>query len=716
MWRFMTSPLPVRLLSASLAVTGLTLASPALIAQSAAEIEEIIVSTQRQAYRGDFTALETPQSIQVLNVELMEQAGVTDLNQALDLSAAVARQNNFGGLWNSFAVRGFAGDENLPSNYLVNGFNAGRGFGGSRDISGIQAVEVLKGPMAALFGRGEPGGAINLVTKRPTGVSAGQLRAGLDEFGTVRTDLDYSSNVIGDRAAFRLVGFRENGESFRDTVDWQAYGFTPSVIVQLAESTTLVYELETSRNKVPFDRGVVAVNGELGLIPPSRFLGEPGDGPMDAQVTGHQIELNQELNTSWNLLLGYNYRDTSLTGFSTEPELTGSRQRLDRDGRNLTRQRRLRNYDAEYQVIRAELNGQIELGGLSHRLIVGIDSDRFDNDQIFRRYRAPVLGSGTTLEQSLAIDIFNPVYGQFALPAPTPLTDRLEVLKATGIYVQDQINLTDALQIRVGLRFDDFSQRTDNRLNGRSSRQSDSRFSPQLGAVYMLGNQVSLYGTYGQGFRANSGTDVSGNSFAANESSSTEVGVKFELLNGGLQGNVALFRQNQENMLSGDAQNPGFSVAVGEARSRGLEFDLAGSHEGYDLHFSYAYVDAEATKGVLDFNFGRQISAGDKLINVPRHSLSAMISRDLTLDGRAVTFGGGVIYVGERAGETATSFMLPGYAVWRAYTAVELINNFNIKAELDNVFDKTYYSNSFSPLWIQPGTPRRARISAELRF
>ncbi|WP_058022924.1 TonB-dependent siderophore receptor [Pseudohongiella spirulinae] len=712
----MTSPLPVRLLSASLAVTGLTLASPALIAQSAAEIEEIIVSTQRQAYRGDFTALETPQSIQVLNVELMEQAGVTDLNQALDLSAAVARQNNFGGLWNSFAVRGFAGDENLPSNYLVNGFNAGRGFGGSRDISGIQAVEVLKGPMAALFGRGEPGGAINLVTKRPTGVSAGQLRAGLDEFGTVRTDLDYSSNVIGDRAAFRLVGFRENGESFRDTVDWQAYGFTPSVIVQLAESTTLVYELETSRNKVPFDRGVVAVNGELGLIPPSRFLGEPGDGPMDAQVTGHQIELNQELNTSWNLLLGYNYRDTSLTGFSTEPELTGSRQRLDRDGRNLTRQRRLRNYDAEYQVIRAELNGQIELGGLSHRLIVGIDSDRFDNDQIFRRYRAPVLGSGTTLEQSLAIDIFNPVYGQFALPAPTPLTDRLEVLKATGIYVQDQINLTDALQIRVGLRFDDFSQRTDNRLNGRSSRQSDSRFSPQLGAVYMLGNQVSLYGTYGQGFRANSGTDVSGNSFAANESSSTEVGVKFELLNGGLQGNVALFRQNQENMLSGDAQNPGFSVAVGEARSRGLEFDLAGSHEGYDLHFSYAYVDAEATKGVLDFNFGRQISAGDKLINVPRHSLSAMISRDLTLDGRAVTFGGGVIYVGERAGETATSFMLPGYAVWRAYTAVELINNFNIKAELDNVFDKTYYSNSFSPLWIQPGTPRRARISAELRF
>jgi iron complex outermembrane receptor protein len=130
----------------------------ALPSAHAAEIEEIVVSDQRRAYRGDFSNLETPQAIQTIDSLIMDQAGVRDLNEALDLSASVARQNNFGGLWNSFAVRGFAGDENLPSNYLVNGFNAGRGFGGSRDISGIEAVEVLKGPTAALFGRGEPGG------------------------------------------------------------------------------------------------------------------------------------------------------------------------------------------------------------------------------------------------------------------------------------------------------------------------------------------------------------------------------------------------------------------------------------------------------------------------------------------------------------------------------------------------------------------------------
>ena len=145
------------------------------------EIEEVIVA-ERRAYLGDFDRLEVPQADLTIDSEALDQAGAVDLVQALDLSASVARQNNFGGLWNSFAVRGFVGDENLPSNYLVNGFNAGRGFGGPRDLSGIESVEILKGPRAALFGRGEPGGTINLVTKRPTFDTAGEINITLGSF------------------------------------------------------------------------------------------------------------------------------------------------------------------------------------------------------------------------------------------------------------------------------------------------------------------------------------------------------------------------------------------------------------------------------------------------------------------------------------------------------------------------------------------------------
>ena len=137
-------------------------------ASPAARLDSVTVTGTRQAYQGDFDRLDTPQAEQSIDAQTLRASGAVDLSRALDLSASVARQNNFGGLWNAFALRGFVGDANLPSNYLVNGFNAGRGFGGPRDLSGIESVEVLKGPRAALFGRGEPGGTVNLVTKRPS--------------------------------------------------------------------------------------------------------------------------------------------------------------------------------------------------------------------------------------------------------------------------------------------------------------------------------------------------------------------------------------------------------------------------------------------------------------------------------------------------------------------------------------------------------------------
>lgn len=246
-------------------------------------IERLAVTGSRQAYQGNFSPLETPQSELKIDLEALGNAGAIDLNQALDLSASVARQNNFGGLWNSFALRGFVGDENLPSNYLVNGFNAGRGFGGSRDLSGIESVEVLKGPRAALFGRGEPGGTVNLVTKRPTFDTSGELKLSVGSFDTYRADVDYTT-PLNDDVAIRLVGFYEDAKSFRDTIETTKQGFSPSITWNIDDNSQLIYELEYSDQEVPFDRGVLAIDGELGLIPESRFLGEPGDGPIDADL------------------------------------------------------------------------------------------------------------------------------------------------------------------------------------------------------------------------------------------------------------------------------------------------------------------------------------------------------------------------------------------------------------------------------------------------
>jgi iron complex outermembrane receptor protein len=683
-------------------------------ANPGARLEAVTVTGTRQAYQGDFNRLETPQAEQSIDAETLRASGAVNLSQALDLSASVARQNNFGGLWNAFALRGFVGDENLPSNYLVNGFNAGRGFGGPRDLSGIESVDVLKGPRAALFGRGEPGGTVNLVTKRPTFKTAGEFRLSAGSFETYRADADWTT-PLSDAVAVRLVGFAEDAGSFRDTVETRKYGMSPSLAWRIGPQSRLVYELELSHQEIPFDRGVLAINGQLGRIPQSRFLGESGDGPLKADVQGHQFEFQHDFSKDWSALVGFTTRKTSLEGFSTEAELAANRQRLLVDGRTLTRQRRFRDYDASYQVIRGEINGRFQLAGLQHRLIFGVDADRFENDQVFLRARAPTLASNPTPAQQQAIDIFNPVYGSYTLPTPTPLTNRVETQKSVGVFAQDQINLSERLQLRLGARFDDYRQTLEDRAASRVSTQKETRVSPQLGVVYRAGDALSLYATYGENFRPLSGADAQGNGFEPNQSTSVEAGAKFSL--GGIDGTVAVFQVKQKNILVAADASAATQLAIGQARSQGLEVDLQGEvTDGLSLWASYAYVDAKTSNTFNDPNFGVAVPAGSRLLNVPKHTLSLQLVNSMAVAGRGLQLGGGLLYVGQRSGEFTTNFKLPTYTVVRAFAAYELTKSTTLRLDVDNLFNETYYTNSFSALWVQPGTPRSARVSAAFKF
>lgn len=694
-----------------------TLLSATAHAEEAADAEGVVVTGVRQAYRGDFAAREIPQSIAVIDQQVLKDNNILRLTDALDLNAGVARQNNFGGLWDAYAVRGFSGDENLPSGYLVNGFNGGRGFGGPRDVSGIERIEVLKGPNAALFGRGEPGGTVNIVTKQALfGATQGTLSASYGSFNALRADGDLNL-AAGDRLAVRLIGFYENADSFRDTIETERYGFLPTVGVKLGDATTLTYNLELTRQKVPFDRGTVAIGGKLGTIPRSRFLGEPGDGPVRADVTGHQVQLQHAFSKDWSLLVGGSYRQTSLEGFSTEAELAGSRQKLFADGRSLSRQRRYRNYDADHYVLRAELSGDFALGALRNRLIFGADFDQFENSQLFQRVRPAPLASNPGDEAGNVITITAPVYGRFPLPTPGPQTDRLDVQKAYGVYLQDQITLTPQVQVRFGGRFDRFSVRSLNRATMTEQNRTFERFSPQVGVVFAASAAVSLFATYGEGFRSNLGATAAGEVFDPETSRSFEGGVKFALLNNALTGTIAYFQLNKANVLAADPGNPGFSLPIGKARSQGVEFDLAGKLPGdVDMLLSYAFVDAEARSNVLDPNFSLQIRTGDRLINVPRHSLNLQASRKFRLAGTDLRLGAGVQHVGKRLGETGTTFELPAYTLTRLFANWNPTQSVEVFGQISNLFDTTYYTNSFASLWVQPGAPRTASGGVRVRF
>ena len=138
---------------------------------------ETITIEHKQAFRGDIPTKELPQSITTLDNDMMVDNGITKFRDALDFSASISRKNNGGGLWDSYSIRGLSGNENMPSGYLINGFSGGRGFAGPRDVSNIEYIEVLKGPGSALYGRSEPGGTINIITKKPQFYQQGQLKA-----------------------------------------------------------------------------------------------------------------------------------------------------------------------------------------------------------------------------------------------------------------------------------------------------------------------------------------------------------------------------------------------------------------------------------------------------------------------------------------------------------------------------------------------------------
>ncbi len=684
--------------------------------------DDITVTGQRQQYRGDVPLKDLPQSVQVIDSEQLNTLNITRLDAALDLASGISRQNNFGGLWDAFAVRGFAGDENFPSGFLVNGFNGGRGYGGPRDASNIERIEVLKGPNGAVFGRGEPGGTVNIITKKATvGNTFGSVSMSAGSFSTYRAEGDFNL-AAGDKVAIRVNGASEQADSFRDFIKTQKLVLSPSILFKPSESTSISYEMEVVDQKVPFERGVVAVGGKLGLIPRNRFLGEPGDGPTRVKVWGHQLQFQQELGgNDWVLIGGFGYRDTSFKGFSSDPELALGRQIIDNDGINLVRQRRFRDYNTINMVLRAEVSGKVETGSLVHHMLIGADWDKFEIDLFQQRFRAGNYTAGSPITAANnAVNIFNPVYGQ--MPVPTvAITDSLEIQKAYGIYFQDQIDLTDRLKLRLGGRYDHFKQDITNSLVLPTSAlyhivKVRNRFSPTAGLLYELTDTLSIYGGYGSGFRPNSGIDFAGVPFQPETSKSFEGGLRYTSPGGGINATLAAYTMEKTSILTADPINGGFSIAGGKAKSSGLEADVTAKLPGgIDILATYAYTNARWTSAALDPNFTALITPGDPLINIPKHAFNLLVTKsfDVGSAGKA-TIGAGVNHVSERLGETATKFFLPGYSLARLLLSYEPAENIKVSFDVTNLFDQIYYASSYSQFWVQPGPPRT--FTGRVRF
>ena len=689
---------------------------PAAYAQQTAAIEDVVVIGLKEAYRGDVSLQEMPQSTQIIPAEVLGKLNITRLDQALDFASGVSRQNAFGGAWDAYAIRGFAGDENSASGFLVNGFVGGRGYGGPRDTVNVERIEILKGPTSALFGRGEPGGSVNLITKKPKFEQEGTFNVSAGSFRKYRVDGDYTGPLVGDKVAFRINGAYENSHSFRDTLKFSKWTILPSVLARITEDTILTYELEATKQKFPFDRGIVAINGDPSVLPVSRFLGEPGDGQIEANVLGHQLGLQQNLSADWTLLLGFSYRDTDLYGFGQDPEFAAGRNPFFTDGRTLSRRRISRDYATHDAIPRGEVSGRFDTGPVTHHFLAGTDYEYYN---IYRykqnRYRPPAFNATSTLATLNAVDIFSPVYGNIA--TLSPLTDRTEKDKSWGFYAHDQIDITDELKIHAGFRYDNFKQRITDQLPVSSTLQHVKKTSPTVGAGYQITPAIMLYASWGKGFRPNIGANFARVPFAPENTESYEAGAKFQSADGKLTGSVAAYHMKKTNILTADPVNAGFSIAVGEAKSRGIEAELSGEiAEGLRVWINYAYTDAEIAKDFADPSFARPLAKGTPLINIAPHSASILVTKEFQVYEHPLTVGGGLNFVDKRLGETGANYFLPSYTLVRLVASYEITDNLVLSGEVRNLFDKKYYPSSYAAIWTMPGAPREFSIKATYKF
>ena len=640
------------------------------------------------ATRTDTAIHETPQSISVVPAQVVEDIGATRLEDALDYAGGVERGNNFGGQGlTEFLVRGFSTQE-----FYRNGFAVNRGYPNMPDASTLERIEVLRGPASMLYGRGDPGGTFNIVSKQPQAERRTVLGSQVNTDGLRRGTLD-TTGALDESAGFtyRLNLVAEGSDSFRDHVESERYNIAPVLRWQLSDDTALILEGDYLHNRHPMDRGLTRYPNQAGDLSRDRFLGEESAGKLTNQNATTQLRLEHQLDSQWMLRGGIQYLDGSLDGGAVE------NNGLAADGRTAGRNYSERWLNWNDLAVQANLEGHFDAAGLAHTLLLGVEFDDFNYDSQIDR------SGGATSD--FPIDLYDPVYGQ-PLPALTRTTTYDdENLKSYAFFLQDQIALTERLTAQVGARLERFEQRYENKLTPAGSwDQAHNAVSPRFGLIYDLTEELAVYANTSRSFKPNRGADRSSQAFDPEEGIAHEVGIKYELPEHDLSVTAALFHITKENVLTSDPVDSNYQIAAGEARSRGFDISVAGNiTPQWRVIGGYAYVDAEVTE-----SSSASMPAGTRLANVPRHSFNLLDTYEFAegpLAGLGV--GMGVKYVGDRkGGATSTAFDMDAYTTVDLLAYYPLTERVRLNLNLNNLFDEEYEERAWGNIWAYPGAPR----------
>jgi iron complex outermembrane receptor protein len=647
--------------------------------------------------------LKTPQTVNVVGRDEMEQRGAQTVTEALRYTAGIAAEIRPNTRYDIGYIRGFGGLQNWFD--FVDGMKMQRGISynaPAMDAWNIERVEVLKGPASVLYGQIMPGGLVNQVTKKPQAEASNEVRLTIGAPAQLEAGFDFTGPVAGnDDVKYRLVGlgrYQESNVKFSKT---ERFFLAPSVTYDGLEDTSITLYggyLNDPSSVYPVFlplQGTILPNGTNAAIPYDFNVEGDNYSAFKREQAWLGYEINRDVTDSLSFTQKFRFMktDTDFKGLA----VTGI------SGTTLQRRASHTADSARQVTIDNQLKYETETGPIKHTLLGGFDYQFIDAN----RY----LGQSTG---TYGINYLNPVYTTIATPAYT--TYHTMKRHQLGFYAQDQVDL-GPIAATFGGRYDrviyDYRANSYNAATGvitpasiGSTSQSVGDFTWNAGAAYQFANGVTPYASYATSFEVNVGTGLGGVAYKPTRAGQFEAGVKYQP--DGFDGlfTFSYFDIEQSNVLTstgitGTSAN-GCSASIcqsqlGKVRSRGVE--LEGKAEvlpGLDLIASYAYVHARVTEDT-DATLIGTTPAG-----VPTHQagLWANYTFDEASNLGGLGIGGGIRYMGESSGSYLSGFVkVPSYTLVDAAISYDFgvkspnMKGLKLTVSASNLFDRHYVAS-----------------------
>lgn len=669
---------------------------------------------------------DTPRSVEVVTKQVLEDQKVIRFSEALRNVSGVSEFSNQGGQGGTVMIRGFASDQSV----FKNGFRDDSFFSSraQRDIINIERIEVIKGPPSFLYGRADPGGVINQITKAPLKTPYYSAEMLFGNYDLYRPQIDIGGPLNESKTlTYRFNGLYENAGSYREGMRSERIFLAPTFGWEAGPRTTFRFEGEYLYDNRPIDRGLVAIGGGVAPIPISTFLGDPSR-KLETNHGKATLTFLHDFNDVFKWRTAFRAAVASGRYSSLESNfLVGD----ENDGiLNLARYEIPTTTQSHY--LQNELHGRFSTGPFAHKTIVGVELGR----EVASESVSGDFGGDTSDPGVIPfsfINIFNPASRLFVDTPLSKFSNTKTVNNILGFYFGDHVSFGDKLHLHGGGRFDYFKQNLTVRPDDFTPTQSqDSQtnmaFSPSIGLTYQPWKPIAFFVNYTESFlpQAAGTRSITGTLFDPERGKAVEGGVKFQAFENRLRASVAAFNIKKKNVLTSDPLNGFlFSVATGEQRSQGIEFDIAGRIlPGWDIIGNYAYIDARVTQDLLFLQGSR----------VPNSALNqgSLWTTYFLQEGPLKGLGAGVgMYAqGKRVGifqcqdpaNCQAPFELAGYVRMDAavyYRRPEVFTGTNLIAAVNftNLLDQRYFpgAQNFREI-IYTGAPFTVIGSVKLEF